>query len=153
MNEKEQFDGFMRLAELRTLRATNRQSYEWKVTFGLWAVITAATLYLKDRPVPLWLGLCIIFVYAFFWLRAVYVAHWRNNEAAAFYIERAIAVLSPGKEDLTVIDKKDVKWMPWFFGFLSEWGCLFQLLTTTLLVYFFYLMTNSGALPDFLRAG
>ena len=153
MNEKEQFDGFMRLAELRTLRATNRQNYEWKVTFGLWAVITAGTLYLKDRPVSLWLGPCIIFVYAFFWLRAIYVAHLMDNEAASFYIDSAIAVLAPGHKIQDVKVGVKLGWIPWLFGFLSEWGCLFQLLTTALLVYFFYLMTNPGALPDFLRAG
>jgi len=95
MTDKDQFDGFMRLAELRTLRATNRQIYEWRVTFGLWAIITAATLYLKDKPIPFWLGIATLFIYAFFWLRPIYVAHKRDNSTAAYYIEHAISVLRP----------------------------------------------------------
>jgi hypothetical protein len=150
MTDKERFDSFMRVAELRTLRATNRQSYEWRVTLGLWAVITAATIYLKDRPVPLWLGVSTVFIYAFFWLRAINVAHWRDNQAAAFYIETALSILSPGRKR-TGAAGEEIRWESWLFGFLFEWGCLFQLLSTIVLIYFFYLMTNPGALPEFLH--
>jgi hypothetical protein len=152
MTDKEQFDGFMRVAELRTLRANNRQGYEWRVTFGLWAVITAATIYLKDRPVPLWLGVSTIFIYAFFWLRPMNVAHWRDNQAAATYLETALSILAPHHERPPA-GREKIGWVSWLFGFLFEWGCLFQLLSTVVLVYFFYLITNPLVLPQFLRAG
>ena len=152
MTDKEQFDGFMRVAELRTLRASNRQSYEWRVTLGLWAVITAATIYLKDRPVPLWLGASTIVIYAFFWLRPMNVAHWRDNQAAAFYVETALSILATGHKGSSA-SREEIGWVAWLFGFLFEWGCLFQFLSTLVLIYFFYLMTNPGVLPHFLRIG
>lgn len=152
MTDKDQFDGFMRIAELRTHRATNRQTYEWRVTFGLWAIITASTLYLKDRPIPLWFGVCISVIYAFFWLRPIYVAHKRDNWTAEYYLEVAISVLNPGRAPPSPPDRKDVTWLQWSFGFLGEWGCIFQFLGTAALIYFFYLTTFPNALPHFLRA-
>lgn len=151
MNDKDHFDGLMRLAELRTHRATNRQIYEWRVTFGLWAMIAAATLYLKEKQIPLWLGVAILFIYAFFWLRPIYVAHKRDNKTAEFYIERAILVLSPDHKIASRDVFKDVNWLEWSLGFLIEWGCNFQLLTTAALIYSFYLFTNASALPHFLQ--
>jgi hypothetical protein len=152
MNAKDRFDGFMRLAEHRNLRAATRQSYEWRVTLGLWAVIAAATIYLKAYSVPLWVGIVVILVHAFFWLRPVYVAHWSDNEAAAFYVEKAQSILNPGHKNWVPAEKGDLTpWQRWL-GFLGEWGCLFQLITTIGLLYFFYLVTNPAALPSFLRA-
>ena len=151
MNEKDNFDGLMRIAELRTHRATNRQNFEWKVTFGLWALITAASLYLKDKSVPLWLGPGVLLIYAFFWLRPIYVAHARDNRAAAFYLEHAISVLSPDHKIVSRDKFDDVNWYEWSLGFLSEWGCNFQLLTTAALIYCFYLFTDKDALPHFLQ--
>lgn len=150
MKAKERFDGYMRLAELRNSRASNRQNYEWRVTFGLWALITAATVYLKTYRMPLWFGLAVIFVHAFFWLRAVYVAHWNDNEAAASYIEEALSVLEPGYKNLKEV-KSELIPVEKLFGFLSEWGSVFQLITTIGFVYFFYLVTNPDALPALLR--
>jgi uncharacterized membrane protein len=135
MNDKERFDGLMRLAELRTHRATNRQIYEWRVTFGLWALIAAAILYLKDKQIPLWLGVAILFIYAFFWLRPIYVAHRRDNQTAAFYMQTAIAVLRPNGEVASQDKLKNVTWFEWWLGFLSEWGCSFQLLTNVLVSF------------------
>lgn len=151
MNAKERFDGYMRLAELRNLRAINRQSYEWRVTFGLWALITAGTIYLKAYRVPLWFGAAAILVHAFFWLRAVHVAHWSDNEAAASYVEEAQSILEPGRKNRVSEIKSELTPTEKLFGFLLEWGSVFQLVTTIGLVYFFYLVTNPDALPVLLR--
>lgn len=150
MHTKEIFDSYMRLAELRTQRATNRQAYEWRVTFGFWAALTAAAIYLKERPMPLWLGMAAVLIYAFFWLRAVYVAHWMDNGAARLYLEEALRILEKGHKPIQSSSSR-MGWTMWMFGFLTEWGCLFQLLSTILLVYFFYLVNNPDALPTILR--
>lgn len=151
MTDKERFDAFMKIVELRTLRASNRQIYEWRVTFGLWALISAATIYLKDRPAPLGLGVLVIFIYAFFWLRAMYVAHFWDNETAKYYIEKATKVLNAEQETEFSNQETRIGWIRWSFGFLTEWGIQFQLLTTVALLYFFYLITNPGVLPYILR--
>jgi hypothetical protein len=151
MNAKDRFDSYMRLAEHRNLRASNRQNYEWRVTFGLWALITAGTIYLKTYRVPLWLGVTVIFVYAFFWLRAVYVAHWNDNAAAAFYVDKAQSVLSPDHKNWAPEERGELSAIEKLFGFISEWGSIFQLIATIGFVYFFYLVTNPDALPVLLR--
>lgn len=81
----------------------------------------------------------------------MYVAHFWDNVTAKYFIEKATKVLDGEHENQSSEQEIGFGWIRWSFGFLTEWGIQFQLLTTVALLYFYYLITNPDALPHILR--
>jgi len=134
-------DSLIELAKLAASRHDQRRQYEWKVSLTLWALIVGASVRNEIPKVPIWVGIIIGSLYAFFWLRGLWVAnendkilsdHFRKEAEAVLHDSSHTLLQSPGK-----IPKCSFKF---WFGFLVNWAMLFHLSVTAAFIIFFYLL-------------
>ena len=139
MNPKERFDAFMKLSDFRFARWANRRQYEWKVSFGLWAGMAAATVALKSTGIWIAIFLVTILVaivplHAWMWVRWNWQSNERDIRNAFYYAECAQKLLlgndapEPKRGQLTESEERG-------FGFLKAGPCRFQIAATFILAF------------------
>jgi hypothetical protein len=145
MNAKERFDALMKLVDFRMSRIADRRDHEWKVTVALWALLAAATIYLRPlenagpcehRLVAAILS-AIVLGHAFLWVGN----HWKRSKEdiliSFFYSERAHDLaLGPLKEKSEALWGKAAPWphdSDLRLRFLQEPRCWAQIVTTAVL--------------------
>ncbi len=139
MTPHERFEACMKLAEFGASRHDGRREYEWKVTLGLWAVIVAAIATFHGQVLPKWLGYVTIFVFAFLWLRGVWVSNQKDKTLSLHYRQQAEQLLTNPMPSKEAPFTGTIPWHQQAFGFLFDWSMLFQLVTTIGLVKLAYL--------------
>lgn len=143
--DKDRFDAFMRLSDFRFERWKDRRQYEWRVSLGLYAIMAAATIYLKDTPTPLKYFLSIILLivvpsHAWVWVRSNWISGQRDINSAFYYAEYARQILlrdraPPPNEEQGPMSKwgglteLQSKW----YSFLKESPCQVEIGATALL--------------------
>lgn len=96
MSDRERFDAFVKLADLRTVRWNARRQLEWRATLGLWVLMASAAYYLKVRPPEVLLLVIlvgIILIHAFSIIRSS-ARSQQDMGMAFYYIEHAEQCLS-----------------------------------------------------------
>jgi hypothetical protein len=129
------------LAKLAASRHDERRKYEWKVSFAFWGLIIAAITKksLLKFISPL-LGGTIVILYAFLWLRGIWVANQSDKRLSQHFIHEALEFLKDKNHQLSERPTKirpDDFWN-FFFGFLVDWAMLFHLVVTVVMVWIFF---------------
>lgn len=132
------------LAKLAASRHDERRKYEWKVSFAFWALMVGAIARKQQLglpEIPIWLCVLAGLIYAFIWLRGVWVAnqndkrlsdHFRNEAESKLKDENSTLSESPGKIAVSSLE--------FWIGFLADWAMLFNLFVTTTLIVVFCLI-------------
>ena len=146
---KDKFDACMTLAEYAAKNFHKRREFEWKVTLGSWALLVATIAFVQQNPqgpvataVPSWSVFLSVIAFAFFWLRATWVANDNDKSLAHHFLYAAEAMLhDPPLQTLGKRPPKLKIWnAKWWFGFLTDWSPWFQLITTGFLATLLYLV-------------
>jgi len=148
MLPKDQFDACMKQAEFFSERVRNRQTYQWKITIGLWTVLLVSTGFLFDKQVtiPRWFGPLIFVCYTFIWVRAVALRNHRDHAAAHHFRREAEMILTGSKRNgvRSLPDEaKYIKAVRWCFQFLIEWANVFEVATTGFIIWVAYSLFGS----------
>lgn len=127
----------MTLASFGTSRHDVRRGIEWKLSFGLWALMAAATL----RGFEALPAITVLVPIAHaWWLRNIWKRHSADNELAWNFVNEAqrligtygIKTIGP-KPELRIGRGRAQKGSWAWYGFLGDWGLMFQLLVTIVL--------------------
>ena len=128
MNENAQH--WLQLARYASERLESRQSYEWKLTLGLWAVLLATSyreiaFSASGVATGWWVLAWALFV--LLWVRGVWVANCNDKLRAEAFLRLATGQSAEPYADPPAIAHGDRRW---WFGFLGNWSCQFQALAT-----------------------
>ena len=137
-------DTLVALANLAATRHDERRRYEWKVSFAFWALLVGAILEARDLIIdaPLSIGICTVFLYAFIWLRGVWIANQNDKALCDHFRDQALAKLSSNNHEIaTIPGKLSSRSVKYWVGFLSDWAMLFHLLVTIALVTVAYVVS------------
>jgi hypothetical protein len=98
MTEKEQFDAFMQLSEVRRRRHSSRQELEWKFSISLWALLATSPIYITQRPddaILVSVLAMVVVVYVIVWVNETRIRNRLDVETEFYYSELAQKVLNP----------------------------------------------------------
>lgn len=130
------------LAKLAATRHDERRKYEWKVSFAFWGLIIAAiakkTSLQFIRP---WVGILVVALYAFLWLRGVWVANENDKRESRHFVSEALESLrDPNHQPSNSPPKTGYQDRRFWTGFLWDWAMLFHLavIIVVVLIFFFY---------------
>lgn len=129
----------MAQAEFFDTRFNQRRAYEWKIALGFWAAVLAAIGYIKIPEPPVWVGVIAVVLYAFFWLKPVWVANRNDKNAAWHFRTHAEGLLIDAGLQVTACPPK-LTGCKKRFGFLGDWAVRFQIIVTGLLMSLFYVV-------------
>lgn len=127
----------LRLAEHWYSRFQSRREFEWKVAFGLWALLLAGLGFLQGKQgcIPLWCFVGFALAYSFVWLRGLWAAHERDKRTANYFAEQAEILLNEPLHTVQPSDReRELRWSQKWLGFIWSWGTGGQLVTTLLLL-------------------
>lgn len=135
-------EALIELAKLAASRHDERRKYEWKVSFALWALIIGAIAKKKDlylQCIDVWVGILIGALYAFLWLRGVWVANNNDKSLSDHFRSEAVAKLQNPTRPISSPPGKIKSFsFKFLFGFFSDWAMLFHLIVTAFLIALFY---------------
>lgn len=103
------FDANMRLAQVGIDLWNARRSYEWKVTFGLWALLAAAVT--QEVRFSCWAGLLLLGFYTQ-WLYFLWRANNKNENFANTFI----------KKSQTIARSPQIEAISTPYGFFCDWA-------------------------------
>lgn len=139
-------DSLIELAKLAASRHDQRRQYEWKVSFAFWALIVGAIVKKEGINIDIdtMFGWVLILLYAFLWLRGVWVANDNDKMLSEHFRKQAEAMLINSSHELGASPGK----IPWnsfkfWIGFLKNWAMLFHLVVTVILVNIFFLSKSN----------
>jgi hypothetical protein len=135
-------EALIELAKMASSRHDERRKYEWKVSFAFWAIIIGAIIKKNElhlQCINIWIGAVLCTLYAFLWLRGVWVANDNDKRMSEYFRKLTIEKLSnPSITISSVPGKTVVMSFKYFFGFLADWAMLFHLTVTVILIVLFY---------------
>lgn len=137
MSAKEQFDGCMRQAEFLSQKMYSRQTYQWKVTIGLWTLLAISVAFLAGKKIsmPWWLVGIVLVPYAFIWLRGISIRNYDDRRRANHFRDNAEMLLVNDSHSVETSPPTTPAWtLRWCFHFLSDWSHLFELISTGVLI-------------------
>jgi len=145
--DKDKFDAFMTLADYRMKRSFNRHQYEWRISFAVWALLAAATLYLHPRPPD---ALFILVLVAIVFLHCYFIVEVRkrnrlDTETAFYYVElaeRTLALPNIEVRDRPSVDKAMAHSLENVIGVLTQdswWNGLHLAVTVALALCCYWL--------------
>ena len=137
-------DSLIELAKLAATRHDERRKYEWKVSFAFWAIIIGA-IAKKSSLIFIcpWLGITVVVLYAFLWLRGVWVANDNNKRESRHFIDEPLNSLrDPNYRPLDPPPRWGWRNLQFWFGFLMDWALLFHLAVTIGMVMIFFFLTK-----------
>lgn len=147
MDEKERFDALMRLADFRFARWRERRTYEWKISMALWALLVAASAYLKTNgfTFPLsWTAFAlgvIVVGHAWFWVRTNWISAEMDIRTAFHFAEHAEKILLPSSPvPKQRLDPDQFERSHGGFQFLHRGVCQAQVFTTAVLAVSLFLV-------------
>jgi hypothetical protein len=130
-----QFNGLMKLAQIGLTRWTTRRQHEWKITVSIWAALLAALVTDKSKDIPPIILAVVILIHAL-WIRQNYLNNTRDLRDAFGYIAKAHKSLL-GYDRPTFVEPRIRKWLierhPVIYdaiGFLTDGICLSATLIT-----------------------
>lgn len=136
-------DASMKLATFGASRWDARRGYEWKISFGVWAILAATVLH-GFTALPFAGGVLLLLMYGS-WLQSVWERHASDAEFTWHFVNEAQRLISvygvetvPPKPQLR--SGRGEKLAGWRrrIGFLSDWAFRFQFFVTfglTVIVY------------------
>jgi hypothetical protein len=133
------------LAKLAASRHDERRKYEWKVSFAFWGLIIAAMFKKNNLPaicpwVGIVVGIGLVVLYAFLWIRGVWVANQSDKNESRHFINQALLAIrdenyQPSDPPPKINHSSRLFWV----GFLCDWAMLFHLIVTIAVVVVFFL--------------
>ena len=144
MESSEQFerdmklvDACMTLASFGTSRHDARRGIEWKLSFGLWALMAGATVR-GFAALPILMAVVPV-IYAW-WIRNIWLRHSADVELTWNFVNEAQRLLGihdirtiPPKPELRIGRGRPLTGRHSWFGFLGDWALGFQVLVTVML--------------------
>jgi len=131
----------LRVAEFASKQAELRQASEWKMAFGLWAVLAGGIVYGFDQMS--WIFAAAVPVLHAFWLQSVWVRHRMDKRVAWNFVNEAQRILA--SNDMAQIEKpnfvkigenlSDKPFYKYALGFLLDWSMRIQFAITALLTW------------------
>lgn len=135
-------DTLVDLAKLAASRHDQRRQYEWKVSFAFWALLVGAVLKRHElvHGLPISIGILVVFLYVFVWLRGVWIANHNDKELCDYFREQAVATLSSQghRVEADIPPMLSAYSVKYWLGFLRDWAMIFHLLVTIALVAIAY---------------
>jgi hypothetical protein len=130
------------LAKLSLSRYDERRKYEWRVSFAFWALIVGAMIKKKELMIPLpgqyWILIVAGVLYAFLWLRNVWVADENDKCLGFYYRDEAFSVLRDKNHKISSPPKKiSYRSLIFWFGFLKDWATWSHIIVTLALMALF----------------
>lgn len=135
------------LAKLSASRHDERRNYEWKVSFAFWALLIGAVVknqQLGFKVVPIWLCILIGILYAFGWLRGVWVANENDKRLSDHFRNEAVHKLKNVNYMLLQPPEKiSALSCEYWLGFICNWAMFFHLCVTAVLIVVYCLMPGA----------
>jgi len=137
-------DTLVEIAKLAASRHDQRRQYEWKVSFGFWALLVGAliegrTIFPNASAYPvatIVIGCLVVLMYAFMWLRRVWIANYNDKTLSDCFREQATLKLIDSKYVIVIPPKMlTSESCKFWFGFLLDWAMQFHLFVTSALVF------------------
>ena len=149
-------DSLIELAKWAASRHDERRRYEWKVSFAFWGLIIAAiakkSILSGIRPWWVWVP-AISLLYAFVWLRKMWVSSDNDKSMMMHFVKQACMTLQNPQYQLTPYPDKISKCtLRFWFGFLGDGVMIFQTLVTMALASIFFLI-DVQSLDKFIHLG
>jgi|SRR5208337_4639020 len=154
MSEKTDiFDSYMKLSNFFSSRHDRRREYEWKISFGFWALIAGAILkkpklpVLREHPWAAVVSIILGVVFALTWIRGLYIANEKDKYASFFYSDKAKELFpDPSQYSENIIDKWVKSWKSpgckFWLAFIFKWSSLFHVIVTATLIAVFNLVDS-----------
>ena len=135
-------EALIELAKLSASRHDERRKYEWKVSFAFWALLIGAIIKKEDlclQGINVLFGILIGALYAFLWLRGVWVANKNDKNLSDHFRDEAVAKLQQPTSPISSPPGK-IRFFSfrYWFGFFLDWAMLFHLIVTVVLIASFY---------------
>jgi hypothetical protein len=136
-DDKRTFDACYDLTNFWSSRHDQRRGYEWKMTLGLWTIITFAIgSHDRLRVASWWFwGACSILICAVFvrgWLFPIWKANNIDKVKSFHFAQQAAAVLLDRQQQPQLFDQSKLNNS--FRAFSRDWSMRYQFLTTLLLL-------------------
>jgi len=139
--DKNTFDALMKQAEFLALRQSNRQSYQWKISFALWAGLGFAlnATYKTTHPGTPWtiawvVGGTFIIILQCWWLGALYARNRHDGERALIFRDKAEECLITA-DYKPVIDSRRKKARRWDGSFVKNYAHGVELSITIAIIF------------------
>ncbi|MGH6735095.1 MAG: hypothetical protein ACRECX_03315 [Methyloceanibacter sp.] len=137
MEPKEKFDALMQIANFAVARCDGRRQYEWKLTFGVWALLSATLIYVKADAFPLVFGFAVLVLYGA-WLQAILKRNQNDTVIAWHSLRKANSDLKLGLDLKQPSFIKPLEGWRNYFGFFVNWSMGLQFWFTAGLIALFY---------------
>lgn len=135
LSPKEKFDACMKLADFFRELWESRRGYEWKIAFGLWGLLAAATVTLRGRGgLPGYMVVVIVLVFEFGWLWNLWDRSDKEKKAGKHYRAQAEEIMIDPSHEVALYDwKEQSPFRAKIWEFATDWSMQFQLIVTLLL--------------------
>jgi hypothetical protein len=140
MEDKDKAELLLKLAQLRLASSQSRREIEWKISFGLWALLAAAAFYLKNRELALYFGPIILAAHAVLLLQTG-IRNRRDTWIAVHHMKDAEELIL-GRALSETFGKPEVVGIKEWFRLVFNYSVFIQLLTTVLLLISSYLLAR-----------
>jgi hypothetical protein len=137
LNTKDKIDACLKQAEMGAAKVANRQIYEWKVTLLIWGGLLAAAKFMREAQVDVPTGILIaggfafLAIYAFVWLRGIWIGNKYDKEWDIFYRLEAAKLI---RSDSHTVAPPPLKGTLPLDAFIADYSPRFQFFMTTLIV-------------------
>jgi hypothetical protein len=133
----------MALADFAAGRWDARRTIQWRLVFGIWALLAAAIGYVRANEFPVWVGVAIVLLYAL-WLQGMDRRNTADREITWNAINAAHAILL--REQIDIVPPKPAvlvrasrsQFHRDNLSFLGDWSTRIELSFTVGLLMLFY---------------
>lgn len=145
--DQERFDALIGLAEFRRAVRDSRIQREWHVSYGLWALLAAAAVGLRDTPFLLLAitMVAVVLLHAWFWVRVHWLANELDGRRMHFLADSAERMVLP---DGPAPDRRPMSAWRERLGFLGHQQACFQILATAALAGAVLVTASDHSAPD-----
>jgi len=141
----DKLEAVIELAKMSSSRHDERRKYEWQVSLAFWALIIGAIVKKSDLHLQCLsssYGVLIGALYAFLWLRGIWVANDNDKRLSEHFRTQALNIIQNPLLPIATPPSKIKKCsFKYWFGFLGDWALLFQFIVTAVLILLFYRIT------------
>ena len=140
MSAKDKFDGCLQIANFAVGRVDVRRQFEWKLSFGVWALLGAALIYVRADAFPALIGVAILGLYAVH-LHAHLSRNYYDINLAWDAVREANSLLELGlnmRVPAFVERPEEQSSFRRYFSFLTNWATGLQFWFTAGLIMLFY---------------
>jgi hypothetical protein len=138
----EKVQALIDLSKISFARYDERRKYHWQISIAFWALIVGLIIKKSELNLPIsdnvYLSIAAFLLYAFLWLRGVWVAGENDKRLGSYYRDEASAILH--NQNHTSLPPANIpcKSFKFFFGFLGDPGTLQHILVTLILFSYLY---------------